>query len=78
MAVEVTDGKQHKNYAFVLQKLVEKPFLYLKRKFDIRCWVLLNGSDGKVYIFEEPYVRTSSKEYTPYDPDLPENDQIFM
>ena len=36
--------------------------LYLKRKFDIRQWVLFNSSDGKVYLYEEPYVRTSSKE----------------
>ena len=37
--------------------------LYLNRKFDIRMWVLLNSSDGKVYFYQECYVRTSSKEY---------------
>ena len=52
--------------------------LYLKRKFDIRQWVLFNSSDGKVYLYEEPYVRTSSKEYVGYDPTLPNEDQIFM
>jgi len=25
-----------KNFSFVIQKLIEKPLLYLKRKFDIR------------------------------------------
>ena len=52
--------------------------LYLKRKFDIRQWVLFNSADGKVYLFSEPYVRTSSKEYKGYDPTLPNEDQIFM
>ena len=67
-----------KNFTFVIQKLIEKPMLYLRRKFDIRQWVLFNSSDGKVYMFQEPYVRTSSKEYLGYDPDLPNEDQIFM
>lgn len=52
--------------------------LYMKRKFDIRLWVLLNSSDGKIYQFAEPYVRTSSKEYSGYDASLPNEDQIFM
>lgn len=58
--------------------MIEKPLLYLKRKFDIRQWVLLNSSDGKVYFYRECYVRTSSKEYTDYDPNVPSDDQIFM
>ena len=48
--------------------------LYMKRKFDIRLWVLLNSSDGKIYQFAEPYVRTSSKEYSGYDASLPNED----
>lgn len=67
-----------KNFTFVVQKLVERPMLYFKRKFDIRQWVLLNASDGKVYIYRESYVRTSSKEYVAYDPQVPEEDQIYM
>ena len=57
-----------KNFTFVIQKLVELPMLYFNRKFDIRQWVLLNASDGKVFIFSESYVRTSSMEYVDYDP----------
>lgn len=38
--------------------------LYLQRKFDIRVWVLLNAADGKVYVYNEAYVRTSSKTYS--------------
>jgi len=67
-----------KNFTFVVQKLVERPMLYFKRKFDIRQWVLLNASDGRVYIYRESYVRTSSKEYVQYDPDVPEEEQIYM
>ena len=52
--------------------------MYLGRKFDIRQWVLLNSSHGRVLIYSECYVRTSSKEYTDYDPTVPEDDQIFM
>ena len=38
----------------------------------------MNTSDGKIYIYKEPYVRTSSKEYLGYDSSLPNEDQIFM
>ena len=62
----------------MIQKLIERPMLYLKRKFDIRCWVLLNSSDGRVYVYSEQYVRTSSKEYSSIDPDNPNDDHIFM
>ena len=69
---------QHRNFTFVIQKLIEKPLLYLKRKFDIRVWVLFNSSDGKCYVFKEPYVRTSSKEYVDYNPEVSPEEQIFM
>ena len=67
-----------KNFTFVIQKLVERPMLYFNRKFDIRQWVLLNASDGKCFIYRESYVRTSSRQYVEYDPNLPEEDQIYM
>lgn len=69
---------QHRNFTFVVQKLIEKPRLYLKRKFDIRTWVLYTAHDGKIFVFQEPYVRTSSKTYEQYDPLIPNEDQIFM
>ena len=40
--------------------------------------MLFNSSDGKCYLFKEPYVRTSSKKYVEYDSSLPNEDQIFM
>ena len=63
-----------KSFTFVIQKLVEKPRLYQGRKFDIRAWVLFNSWDGKVYLFKEPYVRTSSKEYKQFDINLAEEE----
>ena len=78
MTGDVAENKQHKNFTFVLQKLIERPLLYNQRKFDIRQWVLFNASDGKIYMFAEPYVRTSSSEYKQYDPTIAEEEQIFM
>lgn len=40
--------------------------LFNKRKFDIRCYMLLTSvnSNLKAYWYRDGYVRTSSKEYT--------------
>ncbi len=40
--------------------------LFNKRKFDIRCYMLLTSVNInlKGYWYKEGYVRTSSKEYT--------------
>jgi len=35
----------------LLQKYIESPLLYKKRKFDIRLWVLLN-QDMDLFIFK--------------------------
>lgn len=42
------------------------PFLYNKRKFDIRCYVLVTSVNSilKAYWYEEGYIRTSSKDFT--------------
>ena len=39
------------------------PFLYYKRKFDIRCYVVVTSVNDiiKGYWYEEGYIRTSSK-----------------
>lgn len=63
-------NQQHKNFTFVIQKLIERPLLYFNRKFDIRQWVILNSADGKIYQYAECYIRTSSKEYAEFDTDI--------
>ena len=60
-----------KHNSFIFQKYIERPLLVYGRKFDIRCWVLWNY-DGKVYLFKEGYLRTSSKPYS-INPDNPDD-----
>lgn len=45
---------------------MENPYLFNKRKFDIRCYVLITTVNGslKGYWFEDGYVRTTSKEFS--------------
>ena len=40
--------------------------LFNKRKFDIRCYLLITAVNGKIKAFwyRDGYVRTSSKEYS--------------
>ena len=45
-----------------MQKYIEAPLLFRRRKFDIRIWTLISH-DAKFYQFKEAYVRTSSEEY---------------
>lgn len=54
--------KEIKNSSFIVQKYIEAPLLFRKRKFDIRIWALISH-DMKFYLFREAYVRTSSEEY---------------
>lgn len=41
------------------------PFLYQKRKFDIRCYILITSVNGiqKGYWYNDGYIRTASKEF---------------
>eukprot|EP00826_Nyctotherus_ovalis_P016005 TRINITY_DN14603_c0_g1_i3.p1 TRINITY_DN14603_c0_g1~~TRINITY_DN14603_c0_g1_i3.p1 ORF type:complete len:137 (-),score=19.96 TRINITY_DN14603_c0_g1_i3:171-581(-) len=51
---------------YIIQKYIEKPFLFEKRKFDIRCFALVTSINGiiKAYYYHEGYLRTSSKDYS--------------
>ncbi|XP_076098476.1 tubulin--tyrosine ligase-like [Mytilus galloprovincialis] len=50
---------------FIVQKYILNPFLLDgDRKFDIRCWVLLD-SNYNVYFFREGVLRTASESYKP-------------
>ena len=60
-----------KHNSFIFQKYIERPLLIHNRKFDIRTWVLWNH-DGRVYLFKEGYLRTSSSTYS-IDPSNPDD-----
>lgn len=44
---------------------MENPFLYNKRKFDIRCYILITTVNGVVkgYWYNEGYIRTTSRQF---------------
>jgi len=51
---------------YILQKYIEQPLLFGKRKFDIRCYGLLTSTNGhtKGYFYNEGYLRTASKDFS--------------
>ncbi|EGR34749.1 tubulin-tyrosine ligase family protein, putative [Ichthyophthirius multifiliis] len=64
----IYQNKYHENgrkKTYLIQKYIEKPFLFNKRKFDIRCYLLITTYNGliKGYWYQEGYLRTSSKEF---------------
>ncbi|CDW84366.1 tubulin-tyrosine ligase family protein [Stylonychia lemnae] len=64
---EYLENNDTQNNYWVIQKYVERPLLFEKRKFDIRIWVLVtlgtNGVDLNLYMYQEGYLRTSSSNY---------------
>lgn len=46
----------------ILQKYIEKPFLFNNRKFDLRVFVLLDHLLN-LYMFEEGHLKTSTEDY---------------
>ena len=46
----------------ILQKYIEKPLLYHKRKFDLRIWVLLTHK-MEVFVFKEGHLKAASVEF---------------
>ena len=55
-------GYKYKSNRIIIQKYIEKPFLYNGRKFDIRIWVLLTHKMN-AYIFKEGHLKVSSINY---------------
>ncbi|CAD8072953.1 unnamed protein product [Paramecium primaurelia] len=59
---EIYQHISQQNHTFILQKYIENPFLYQKRKFDIRGYCLITIINGakKVFWYKKGYLRTSS------------------
>lgn len=55
-----------KSHTYIIQKYIERPLLFEKRKFDIRCFGLITSVNGNIkgYYYNEGYLRTSSKEFS--------------
>jgi len=55
-----------KKRTYLIQDYIINPLLYRKRKFDIRCYVLVSSINThlKAYWYQEGYIRTSSKEFS--------------
>lgn len=55
-------SKNQEKRTFILQSYLHRPLLYHRRKFDIRAYMLISGTNGRIkgYWYQEGYVRTSS------------------
>ena len=65
----------NKKHTFIIQKYIKNIFLFKKRKFDIRTYLLLIsiGKVKKFYWYSEGYIRTSSEIY-----DITDLDDLFI
>ncbi|XP_046349218.2 tubulin--tyrosine ligase-like [Haliotis rufescens] len=60
--VQMVDSQKK---AYVIQQYIDSPLLLSGgRKFDIRCWVLLDAT-YTIYLYREGVLRTASEEYAP-------------
>ncbi|XP_006825271.1 tubulin--tyrosine ligase-like [Saccoglossus kowalevskii] len=64
---QLIDYIDEQKQSHVIQKYLEKPLLLNgDRKFDIRCWVLLDHQYN-IYLYKEGVLRTASDPYKPQD-----------
>ena len=59
--VQQSKGGGHTKF-IIVQKYIERPLTYKRRKFDIRIWVLITF-DEDVYVFREGHLKASSSNY---------------
>jgi len=53
--------KAHGSF-WVVQKYIERPMLYMNRKFDLRIWVVVTEKN-EIFLYNKAYLRTSSDGY---------------
>ena len=66
---EITSLISSPDHTYILQKYIENPLLFCKRKFDIRCYALVTSINGLIqaYFYQDGYLRTTSQEYSTKD-----------
>ena len=57
-----SNNDRYNSSIIIIQKYIERPLLYNKRKFDIRLWVLLSHK-MEVFVFKEGHLKACSIEY---------------
>jgi hypothetical protein len=59
-------AKERRSGTTIIQRYLTRCQLFDRRKFDIRCFMLVTQVQGRVqgYFYKEGYLRTSSKEFT--------------
>ena len=66
--------KENKFQYLIIQKYIEAPFLYNRRKFDIRIWVLFSyistNYKFEVYVFKEGHLKACSETFNLDSDDL--------
>ena len=66
--------RQTKGRSFVVMKYIENPLLLVKKKFDVRQWVMVTDWNPlTVWIYRECYVR-----FSPIDYDITKLNAKFM
>ena len=60
---KIKEKGDYQSDIIIIQKYIEKPFLYNGRKCDIRIWVLITHKMD-VYIFKEGHLKASSVNYS--------------
>ena len=61
-SLEKKEKGDYQSDIIIIQKYIERPFLYNGRKCDIRIWVLISHKMN-VYIFKEGHLKASSVNY---------------
>jgi hypothetical protein len=67
--LESVQGYVQGRKSWIVQKYIHNPLLINRRKFDIRCFGLLSGVNGKHqgYFYQDGYLRTAWKEFSGED-----------